>query len=880
MLSSVDLMLWYQRLGLSEDARAIIDRIRSAEPVRRVGGGKSNVCGRYPSRKMGKTIQFESHRLEFAVILEMEDDPTVFEYYDQPCKISLQYRTDSGREISVAHTPDFFVLRADTAGWEECKTDQDLPQLAEKAPARYCRNAEGMWHCPPGEAYASSLGLYYKIRSASHSNPILQRNICYLDDYLRGDLNGIDGRDRESALACISGCPGISMVDLIRRMATPAAVDCVYSLVARRDIYVDLNAEFLGDQASVHIFPNKESAGVHRAGPQFRRAQVDIVPGSVILWDGSTWRVANVGESMVALVGADRSFTELPLDALQRLISEGRVAVNPAENSGLLGNEIHGRLTAASEHDLEVANRRLRELQIGNHGGEGPNVPERTLRSWAARYREAEASDGNGYVGLLPHTAKRGNREPRLPDRTRALMLESIENDFESAKQKSKYACWAALKQVCEQQGVVAPSYRAFRRAVGKRSRHEQTLKRKGRRAAYKYEPTYWVLESSTPRHGDRPFEIGHIDHTELDIELRCATTDRNLGRPWMTILVDAWSRRILAVYLSFDPPSYRSCMMVLRDCVRRHARLPQVIVVDGGREFESTYFETLLARYELTKKTRPPAKSRFGSVVERLFGTCNTQFIHNLRGNTQITREVRQVTTSVNPKAFATWSLSDLNARLNEYLFEVYDRMDHPALGQCPRDAFTRGLEVSGLRLQRMIAYDQNFLLCTMPSTPKSTATVSPGRGVKIHHVYYWSDCFRDPELEQRQVPVRYDPFDAGTAYAYCRNQWVECHSEYYMVLHGRSEREIMLATEELRKQHRIHSAQKFTLNARALAVFLESIEGHEDLLMQQVRDRECAVMRSNAHRDNCRDTSTRPAILPERDAIPGDVVEIYGEF
>jgi len=110
-----------------------------------------------------------------------------------------------------------------------------------------------------------------------------------------------------------------------------------------------------------------------------------------------------------------------------------------------------------------------------------------------------------------------------------------------------------------------------------------------------------------------------------------------------MTILIDAFSRRILASYLSFDPPSYRSCMMVLRDCVRRHSRLPQVVVVDGGREFESTYFETLLARYECTKKTRPPAKARFGSVVERLFGTCNTQFVHNLRGNTQITREVRQ---------------------------------------------------------------------------------------------------------------------------------------------------------------------------------------------------------------------------------------------
>jgi putative transposase len=86
-------------------------------------------------------------------------------------------------------------------------------------------------------------------------------------------------------------------------------------------------------------------------------------------------------------------------------------------------------------------------------------------------------------------------------------------------------------------------------------------------------------LELTTQRHGDRPFEIAHIDHTELDVELVFSRTGRNLGRPWLTLLVDAFSRRILAVYSTFDPPSYRSCMMALRICVLRHGRLPQTIV-------------------------------------------------------------------------------------------------------------------------------------------------------------------------------------------------------------------------------------------------------------------------------------------------------------
>lgn len=116
----------------------------------------------------------------------------------------------------------------------------------------------------------------------------------------------------------------------------------------------------------------------------------------------------------------------------------------------------------------------------------------------------------------------------------------------------------------------------------------------------------YWELEFTTPRHGDRPFEVGHIDHTLLDIELVCSRTGGPLGRPWATLLIDAYSRRILAVYLTFDEPSYRSCMMVVRICVQRFSRLPETIVVDGGAEFSSTYFETLLAAFECTKKQRP----------------------------------------------------------------------------------------------------------------------------------------------------------------------------------------------------------------------------------------------------------------------------------
>ena len=201
--------------------------------------------------------------------------------------------------------------------------------------------------------------------------------------------------------------------------------------------------------------------------------------------------------------------------------------------------------------------------------------------------------------------------------------------------------------------------------------------------------------------------------------------------------------------------------------------------------------------------------------------------------------RGTRQITKSVNPRNHAPWPLKEIHGRLSEYAYEIYDTIDHPALGQSPRQAFDAAMAQTGSRSHRKIAYDRDFLILTLPATRKGTAKIAAGRGMKVNHLYYWSEHFRNPTWETQQVPVRYDPFDAGTAYAFVDGQWVECHSEYYSVLHGHSEREVQLASEELRKRGENHSAQ-FVITARKLAEFLESVEVEEAILIQRLSDLE----------------------------------------
>jgi putative transposase len=781
------------------------------------------------------------------------------------------------------HTPDYFVIQKGAAGWHECKDEHELEKLAKKNPNRYFREGDGTWRCPPGEAHAERFGFYYQLRSSAEIDWTLQRNIQYLEDYWRFDAPDAAPTTCKRVEAEVAAAPGLLLSELFRKTNGIVSRDEVHRLIATGYLFVDLRSAGLMEPEKARVFLNRESAEAHRcitaSQSQEKRSQtVGLAPGTSIIWDGRVSRIVNSGEKMVSLLGEDHMFTEIPLETFEGLVRDGHIVARQSEPSMTLATS--GLLTA-SEDALRVANDRFaivtrhlnKEPQL-----EGRSIPERTIRLWVAKYKRAEEQNGSGYLGLIPRTSQRGNRSSKLPDESQALLNKAIEENYETLKQKTKFATWATLLRACEEERIVAPSYATFCRAVRRRPVFESVLKRQGHRAAYTHAPFYWQLSPTTPRHGDRPFEIGHIDHTELDVELVCSRTGRTLGRPWMTLLMDAFSRRCLAFELLFDPPSYRSCMMILRACVRRHVRLPQILVIDGGAEFQSTYFEALLARYECTKKTRPPAKARFGSLVERAFGTTNTQFIHNLQGNTQITRNVRQVTKSVDPRRHATWTLPELQERLAEYLFDVYDTIEHPALGQSPRDAFRIGFETTGFRSERLISYSQDFLMATLPATPKGSAKIAPGRGVKINHIYYWSSRFQDPVLENQQVPIRYDPFDIGSAFAFVQGQWVDCHSEYHAVFHGHSEKELMLASKELLRRRQCHS-QSVTITAKKLADFLTSIENNETLLTQRLRDQEAQAARNGITAITAPSSSNE--ITPETFTPENyNSAEIYGEF
>jgi putative transposase len=789
MLSDTEFAAWCIRLNLSDAATTLITQIRVSEPARRVGGGSANVCGRYPSLKMGKTIQFESHKVELPAIEAYEADADVLEYYDQPTQLRLSFISSQGRKISVQHVPDFLVLRQTIVGFEEWKTEKRLIELAQQQPNHYHQDTDGQWHNDPAEATTATYGIAYCLRLDREINWIEHRNRQFLRSYRDGSYSVAEAIQTVLSHQ-VAMTPGITIFQILQSILI-ASADDVYALIATGQFYTDQSTQLLTEPAKVQLFRDLETAKACQiAFPRQSESSSDCEPF----------------------------------------------------HSSLINTDWQPFLQASPE-DLSIANNRYRILESYLQGIplEQMQVSIRTIQRWKHQFQAAQQLHHCGYIGLLPHQSAKGNHTARVTPEAWAFIDQIIDTHYETLQQKGKLTVYGILVQEWQKanRSDICPSHVTFYRHLNHQNRYRQTQKRQGPKAAYQQSAFYWELNLTTPRHGDRPLELTHVDHTELDIEMVCSRTGERLGRPWATVLLDAFSRRVLAVYLSFDRPSYRACMMVLRICVQRFERFPETIVVDNGTEFDSIYFETLLATFNCTKKQRPVARPRFGSIMERFFGTSHSELIHNLQGNTQITKQIRQMTRSISPKTQAVWNLGELYTCFCEYAYEIYDQRTHPALGQSPRSTFVTGITQSGNRPQQKVVNDFTFHILTLPSTPKGSATVHARRGIHINYLDYWAidDCFLNPDIEGKKVPVRYDPFDVSTAYVYVKGHWVRCISEYHALFQGRSQQEVKITSAELRQQQQQH-IRRLPIRAKNLAAYLESTAISETMQLQRLKD------------------------------------------
>lgn len=399
-------------------------------------------------------------------------------------------------------------------------------------------------------------------------------------------------------------------------------------------------------------------------------------------------------------------------------------------------------------------------------------------------YRKIELYERTGLASdLIPRRSGGGRGRSRLKPEADAVIASTIDEIYMSTQKRSIKKTAHEISTRLRNAKLAPPHYNTIRNRIVAIAEKERDKKRLGARA---------VSEKHTahPSHfpgADWPLAVVQIDHTKFDIMLVDDVHRLCIGRPWVTVAIDVFSRMVAGIYVSLDPPNSMSVGL----CIA-HAILPkeqwlaklglstawpcwgvmQRIHVDNAREFRGYTLQRACKEYGIDLEWRPVKKPQYGAHIERLLGTFN-QEIHALPGTTFSNPAERGEYDS---EGKAMMTLAEFEKWLITYITGVYHQREHSSLSTSPVNQYEKGIlgtnDIPGRGLPRRIADEDRLRLDLMPFFER---TVQP-YGVVLDEVHYYSDVLRrfvnakDPSHPRikRKFTFRRDPRDMSTLYFY----------------------------------------------------------------------------------------------------------------
>jgi putative transposase len=179
----------------------------------------------------------------------------------------------------------------------------------------------------------------------------------------------------------------------------------------------------------------------------------------------------------------------------------------------------------------------------------------RTLERWLAQYRR------HGLAGLARH----GRSDRGQPRGLRPELKELIEGLALRKPPPPVTLVQRQVKGVALRNGWPVPNYQRVYRVVKQLDPALVTLAHEGTKT---YRTTYDLLY----RHeAEKPNDLWQADHTKLDIWVR--EDNGPPVRPWLTVIMDDYSRAIAGFRLSLDAPSSIQTALTLRQAIWRKSR-------------------------------------------------------------------------------------------------------------------------------------------------------------------------------------------------------------------------------------------------------------------------------------------------------------------
>lgn len=394
-----------------------------------------------------------------------------------------------------------------------------------------------------------------------------------------------------------------------------------------------------------------------------------------------------------------------------------------------------------------------------------------TVLRWKNLYLNA----GGDILALVDDTKKKGNRSSRYPadvigfvdkaikDRYLQLERHTIQETLDYANSlvmsENRLRPQSAqlplpTRRLVTSQIEAIPAFDCYA------ARHGHTAAIKRFRSVQKHRVT------------SAPLERAEIDHTPLDLMIIDDISGLPLGRPYITACIDDYTRCLLGLYISFEPPSHFTVSRCLI-----HAFMPKTelqekftairnpwlshgvmreLVVDNGQEFHSISLEN--ACYSLGIEIHYSARKTpwFKGKVERFLGTLNRAIAHGTPGSTFSNIFDKE---DYNPEKFAVVRYETLKEIANTWVVDVYHQQVHRSLGVPPAIMWANSIQLEDI----LVPDDPSHLGFILG---RSEERVLSHKGIELYGLQYNS-----PELtalrrklgEKLNVEVRVDASNLG---------------------------------------------------------------------------------------------------------------------
>ncbi|MUK89318.1 DDE-type integrase/transposase/recombinase [Ornithinibacillus sp. L9] len=455
-------------------------------------------------------------------------------------------------------------------------------------------------------------------------------------------------------------------------------------------------------------------------------------------------------------------------------------------------NDSYGDLIKDGEMVLDISKEELYKRLSDKYG-----KSKRQLQRYVQRYYQVENQLTNhGIEGLVRKSIKEPKiREdeklieichPKNKDEVLAvirirkekeyasIIKDGIEKHYLSKVKPSIAHVHQMMEIACDDKGLERIGYDTVYYLITNRLEPEiKDRFRMGEIASQKYDP---ILRGISNEIAKAPLHIVQIDHTQLDMDVIDEDSGFNIGRPWITMGIDVFTRMIWCLHVSMEDPSGNKVRKAIEHGIflkKSRERfntinewdihgIPSIIYLDNGPDFKSAAVKRMIEEtLEAEVRYRPVGTPKYGAIIERVFGTINKNFIHNQIGNRKS-----------NPKELGEYdaekeailTLSDITEILTMYITDIYHHKVHSSLPldyPTPTARYYQALEVLGFPNYIEEEDEDYYRLELLPITKRKLSR----DGIRFENVYYSSSNLNNIPKNKRHK-IKFDPDDMSRIY------------------------------------------------------------------------------------------------------------------